>query len=297
MAATAALVPVLCFVFAFVFTTSAPAGNSVAEAAALLGELMLWALARHAILERQRALVEARGEGARLRLCLDDVGGDRRGHGRIAGRRLSPWRCPGRCRLPANPRASHGRRPSLSTTVVDPVDSLASLRRYDPSAPPKTFFTVQVFEGPWSGYLPVADLDDYDGDSWSFSATFRPTGGRVPSPADGADQTGERGRPALHAPALVRAAVPPGARPPGAGKWVVGLTTDATTGMLAASPALPASYTVLSRVGPGYAGPDQADNADRVRGTLCPVAIRPRTRTCRPVRTEISPRACAFRPT
>ena len=250
-AATAALVPVLCFVFAFVFTTSAPAGNSVAEAAALLGELMLWALARHAILERRRALVEAGGEGARLRSASMTWAAAGAAMAVLLAAALT-LAVPGALSLAGKPKAVSRPTPVLSTTVVDPVDSLASLRRYDPSAPPKTFFTVEV-EGPWSGYLPVADLDEYDGDSWSFTATFRPTGGRVPSPADGADQPGDEvvqhytllrsfGLPFL--PALDRPVQVNG----------LSVSADATTGMLAASPALPASYTVLSRVASGTLG-------------------------------------------
>jgi hypothetical protein len=70
----------------------------------------------------------------------------------------------------------------LLGTVVDPLDALASLRDSDPRAQPVTLFTVQV-DKTWSGYMSLAALDNYDGDIWTFSATFRPTGGRVPSAA------------------------------------------------------------------------------------------------------------------
>ena len=249
--ATAALVPVLCFVFAFVFTTSAPVGSSVAEAAALLGELMLWALARHAILERQRALIEARADGARSRSASMTWAATGAAMAVLLAAVLT-LAVPGALSFAGKPKSVSRPTPVVSTTVVDPVDSLASLRRYDPSAPPKTYFTVQVFQ-PWSGYLPVADLDNYDGDSWSFSATFHPTGGRVPSPAVGADQTGSE---VVQRYTLVRSFglpfLPALDRP----VQVSGLPvdTDATTGMLAASPSLPASYAVLSRVAPGTLG-------------------------------------------
>lgn len=249
--ATAALVPVLCFVFAFVFTTSAPVGSSVAEAAALLGELMLWALARHAILERQRALIEARGDGAHSRSASMTWAATGAAMAVLLAAVLT-LAVPGALSFAGKPKSVSRPTPVVSTTVVDPVDSLASLRRYDPNAPPKTYFTVQVFE-PWSGYLPVADLDNYDGDSWSFSATFHPTGGRIPSPAVGADQTGSE---VVQRYTLVRSFglpfLPALDRP----IQVSGLPvdTDATTGMLAASPSLPVSYAVVSRVAPGTLG-------------------------------------------
>jgi hypothetical protein len=264
--ATAALVPVLCFVFAFVFTTSAPVGSSVAEAAALLGELMLWALARHAILERQRALVEARGDGSHSRSASIAWAAAGAAMAVLLAAALT-LAVPGALSFAGKPKTVSRPTPVVSTTVVDPVDSLASLRRYDPSAPPKTFFTAQVFE-PWSGYLPVADLNNYDGDSWSFSATFRPTGGRVPSPAVGAAQGGDQvvqhytllrsfGLPFL--PALDRP-VQVGGLP---------VDADAITGMLAASPSLPASYTVVSRVAPETLG-QVNPNTPIASGSLVP---------------------------
>ena len=62
----------------------------------------------------------------------------------------------------------------LSSTVVDPLDTLASLRRSDPGGPPQKLFSVDV-EGAWSGYMSMAVLNNYDGDIWTSSATFRPS--------------------------------------------------------------------------------------------------------------------------
>ena len=66
-AAAGVMVPLLYFVFAFVATTSAPAGEGVAASVSLLGALMLCALARQAVLERERALVQARSAGQHSR--------------------------------------------------------------------------------------------------------------------------------------------------------------------------------------------------------------------------------------
>ncbi len=247
--ATAALVPVLCFVFAFVFTTSAPAGNSVAEAAALLGELMLWALARHAILERQRALVEARGEGSQSRHSAS-VGWAAAGAAMaVLLAAALTLAVPGALSFAGKPKTVSRATPVNSSVVVDPVDALASVRNSDPTAPPTTLFVVNVSQ-PWSGYLPVAELDNYNGDSWSFSTTFQPTGGRVPTSGPAANVTGED---VVQRFTLLRSFglpfLPAQDRP----VQVSGLAVDAdaTTGMLAASPTLPATYAVMSQVPPG----------------------------------------------
>jgi hypothetical protein len=244
-AATAALVPVLCFVFAFVLTTSAPVGDSVPEAAALLGDLMMWALVRHAIMERQRALVEAQVEGPRPRLSASLNRGAVGAALAVVLAAVLAVVVPGTISVAGKAKTVSRAAPVISNVVVDPVDALASLRRYDPSAPAQTLFTVDV-SGTWSGYLPVAELNNYDGNSWSFSATFQPTGGRVPLPAAGAEVSGVQvvqryellrsiGLPFL--PALDRAVQVSG----------MSVDADATTGMLVASPKLPASYVVVSR--------------------------------------------------
>lgn len=250
--ATAALVPVLCFSFAFVLTTSAPAGNSVAEAAALLGELMLWALARHAILERQRALVQAKADGSHSGRSGSVAWAATGAALAVLLAAALTLAVPGALSVSGKPKAVSRATPVQSNVVVDPVDALASLRTTDPGAPPKTLFDVQVLE-PWSGYLPVAALDDYDGASWSFTATFQPTGGRVPATGEDAHVAGEDLEQRY---TLVRSFglpfLPAEDRP----VQVSGLPVDAdaTTGMLAASPALPATYTVISEVPPGTLG-------------------------------------------
>jgi hypothetical protein len=80
------------------------------------------------------------------------------------------------------------RRPEVLTlSLVDPVDVLAALREDDPSRPPVTLFRVHT-DAATSGYAALAYLDDYDGNTWSLSSTFIPTGGRIPASASvGAD--------------------------------------------------------------------------------------------------------------
>jgi hypothetical protein len=139
----------------------------------------------------------------------------------------------------------------LSGLVVDPLDALASLRSSRPHAKARALFEVQV-QKRWSGYIPLATLDQYDGDTWTFSTTFRPTGGRVPAPATLAASE-PQAQPLLQRYTLETAiGLPflPGMDRP---EQVDGLAVDAdtSTGMLVASPALPASYSVVSLVPPG----------------------------------------------
>ncbi|MGA3220644.1 MAG: transglutaminaseTgpA domain-containing protein [Acidimicrobiales bacterium] len=248
-------VPVAYFALAFVATTSGPAGGTVPEGAALLGVLVVCALARQGLIE---------AEAAR-------AGTGRSATGQEPARRRSSWRRAaagavmaaalvvslgaGIGSVPAlASRPTTVSRPTqlLSGMVVDPLDTLAALRRSGSQA--RDLFDVQVQKA-WSGYIPVAALDEYDGDTWSFSATFRPTGGRVPSPATLVASEpeaqplvqrytleGSTGLPFL--PALDRP------------EQVDGLAVDAdsSTGMLAALPAIPASYSVVSLVPPGTIG-------------------------------------------
>ena len=251
-------VPVVFFVLAFAATTSAPAGPTIAEGAGLFGALVVGALARQGLIDAQVAHAEAGvagvagGEGPSARRAGRRYGSLRRAVSGIAMAALlvaalaiGVSRVPG---LVNKPAALTRSTKLLSATVVDPLDALASLRSSDPAAPPRLLFKVQV-ERPWSGYLSLAVLDNYDGDIWTSSATFRPTGGRVPSsatasPNEPASQivlqryTLQRPTGLPFLPAMDRPVEVDG----------LSVDADASTGMLAASPSLPASYSVLSRV-------------------------------------------------
>jgi transglutaminase-like putative cysteine protease len=248
-AAAGLMVPLLYFVFAFVATTSAPVGAGVAASVSLLGALMLCALARQAVLDRERALVQARTD-------------DQHSRRTATLRRAALFTAmaavlaadfaaavPGALSVGGKPATVSRSTPLVSGVVVDPLDALASLRDSEPSAPPLLLFKADVQQS-WNGYMTLAALDDYDGDVWSFSATFRPTGGRVPEPTSGPTSGGER----LVQHYLIERPVglpflPAADRP----VQVDGLPVDVdqTTGMLAASPLLPATYTVVSQVPAG----------------------------------------------
>jgi transglutaminase-like putative cysteine protease len=86
-------------------------------------------------------------------------------------------------------RTLERRPPTVDPVATSPVDVMAAMRDDNPLAPATPLLTVRSTGG-WDGYLPVAVLDTYDGDTWSFDATFRPTGGRVPSPPVGEPPAG-----------------------------------------------------------------------------------------------------------
>jgi len=248
-------VPVLFFVLAFAATTSAPAGPTIAEGAGLFGALVVGALARQGLIDAQVEHAWAGGTGGEGSLASRP----RRRHislrravsGTAMAALLVAVLAIGVSSVPtlANKPAAITRSTELlSATVVDPLDALASLRSSAPAARPRALFTVQV-DRPWSGYMSLAVLNDYDGDIWTSSATFRPTGGRVPtsttaSSSEPASQVVRQlytlqhpiGLPFL--PVLDRPVQVDG----------LSVDADASTGMLAASPSLPASYSVLSRV-------------------------------------------------
>ena len=78
----------------------------------------------------------------------------------------------------------------LATGVVnDPLDAMAGLRDDNPNAPARTVRPGADRAASSNGYLAMAVLDDYDGGTWSFDTTFKPTGGRVPGPNGSAAAT------------------------------------------------------------------------------------------------------------
>ncbi|MGH9107528.1 MAG: DUF3488 and transglutaminase-like domain-containing protein [Acidimicrobiales bacterium] len=293
-------IPLACFALAFAATTSAPPGRTAAEGAALLGAVVVAALARQGLLDNEVAQA-----GAAHHRAGAAGGGERRpfggtGEGRPGGstepekparlvaterpfyRRSSLSRAlaaalaaaalavalgfgvPAWPALASRPATLSRTTQLLSGTVVDPVSAIASLRSSSPGRRAVRLFSVQV-ERPWTGYITVAALDDYDGDTWSFSSTFEPTGGRVPgAPAAGQADPGEAGtRQVTQSYQLERPLglpfLPALDRP----VQVDGVATDAdgATGMLAADTALPVSYTVVSRVPEGTAAELSPSNA------------------------------------
>ena len=168
---------VVAFVVAYAATASGPKQDDVA-APLLLGVLALVALASRLV--RGAVAPEA------------DVG-----EVSAAGARRTTWRpglvaagcvaviaavlatvIPSLPALSSRPASLNRTPPLTASNIVDPVDSLAYLRDYTPEHP---VLTVDI-DQPSTGYLAMAVLDQYDGSTWSFDTTFRPTGGRIPEP-------------------------------------------------------------------------------------------------------------------
>jgi hypothetical protein len=81
---------------------------------------------------------------------------------------------------PATPQ----RVPSIdSSAPVNPVSFVAGLRPANPQARGTDLFTVTT-SGTTPGYFSLANVDRYDGSGWSFSRTFRPSGGVLPGDVD-----------------------------------------------------------------------------------------------------------------
>ena len=255
-------VPVIYFTFAFVATTSGPPGGAFTEGTALLGALVVCALARQGLIDAETARAEAdrHGAGGPVRRGSS---GRRAAAGAVMAAGLVLAMAAGISSVPAlAAKPATVSRPTqlVSGMVVDPLDALATLRGSNPRAAARALFSVQV-RSRWSGYIPLAVLDQYDGDTWTFSAVFRPTGGRVPSPATLVTSEPQV-QPLLQRYTLESSIglpfLPAMDRP----EQVDGLAVDAdtATGMLAASAALPVSYSVVSRVPPGtIAGLSSAD--------------------------------------
>jgi hypothetical protein len=98
-----------------------------------------------------------------------------------------------------------------------------------------------------NGYLAAVILDNYDGGTWTFDATLRPTGGRIPTPAGPAGRVGVQpvGQQNVLVGQLPAPFLPVLDRP----VRVAGLPIEAdeATGMLMTQhPAIRASYSVVS---------------------------------------------------
>jgi hypothetical protein len=66
---------------------------------------------------------------------------------------------------------------------LTPVSFVAGLRPSDPKSKGKVLFRVTT-DRTSSSYISLATVDFYDGDGWSFSRTFRPSGGVIPVDTD-----------------------------------------------------------------------------------------------------------------
>ncbi len=250
--AAAPLVPVLGYVIAFAATSGAPGGD-MWSGAALLAAVAAMALVGHAITSRPEpspdAQLAARPAGRRPAAPLRRAGvGALLGAVVVAGVTFGIAHV---ARLAGRP-AALDRRPAVTSSLVeDPVDAIGSLRDSNPKAPPRALFSVTTSRAS-TGYLGVADLGTYNGDTWSFDTTFRPSGGRVPSaPAGRPGAAGATGAPKVHQTYELLhpyglPLVPMLDRP----RQVSGLAVDAdtATGMVvpARAPHYPSGYSVVS---------------------------------------------------
>ena len=74
---------------------------------------------------------------------------------------------------------------------LTPLAFVSSLRPTQGTDPGRNLFTVRV-GGTAPSYVPIADVDYYSGDGWSFQRTFRPSGGVVPNETDPSLRTAQR---------------------------------------------------------------------------------------------------------
>lgn len=168
--------------------------------------------------------------------------------------------------LGRRPVAVHRRPPTVVPVITDPLGVMEQVRDGAPHHAPVTELTASL-AAPSDGYLAMADLDVYDGDEWQFTATFQPTGGRVPA-GDLAGVVGTglvrqdvrlNGAPPLPLlPALDRPTSVSG----------VDVDTDGVTGMLLPqSRTGPVGYRVVSRSPlDGLAALPPADGLDTAAG-------------------------------
>jgi len=181
MAAVGLGLPLACFVIAYAVSASRPVGDEIG-APVLLVTLVAVALLRHVMTAagtRQAIVGRSIEADARPPTWRPGVAAGGLALAVAVGLAVAVPTLPAMSRKPASLNRA---TPLVTAAVVDPVDALAALRDGDPLAPAKVVMQVDTNQ-PSTGYLGMAVLDDYDGAVWSFDATFRPTGGRVPAPA------------------------------------------------------------------------------------------------------------------
>jgi hypothetical protein len=249
LAATGLALPVGCFVLAYAVGAARPGPDQIAA------PLLLITLAAVALLRHLAA--RARTPQAVVGHAIDGEG--RRSWWRPAVSGLAAVvvvavalavAAPSVPHLSGRPTALNRPPPIVTAELVDPLDAMAAFRDDDPLAPAHTVLRIET-AGPSSGYLATVILDDYDGGVWSFNATLRPSGGRIPAPAGAMNKAapsirrmsvGQRAAvvaplPEPFLPVLDRPVAVTGPQ----------IEADATTGMLMPDRAAkPLSYAVVS---------------------------------------------------
>jgi hypothetical protein len=182
LAGVGLVLPLGCYLVAYAVTTSRP-NHGVLVACLLLVTVTLIAILRHGA---RLAATKPASVGAALEA-------DARPHNWRGGLMAAAVAAvvavvlavtlPSATGLSSKRAASLDRVAPLDTSaMLDPVDALAALRDGNPHGRPVEQLRV-VTNRPSDGYLAMAILDDYDGALWSFSTTFKPTGGRIPAEA------------------------------------------------------------------------------------------------------------------
>jgi hypothetical protein len=277
LAAVGLAIPVVAFVVGYAVSASRPGQDEIA-APLLLVTLVAIALLRHLV-----------GVFAAPQAVAGSSAGAEAGP--------SPWRAglvggavavviavvfavavPSAPRMSGRPASLNRTAPVTTAVVTDPVGAMASLRDGTPRGVTRTVMHVHTAEES-NGYLAAVILDEYDGGLWSFDATFRPTGGRVPSPSAGATASASAaGVDSVHQDASLLAPLPVPFLPAlNRAIDVTGLEVgvDAATGMLLPSNSVshPASYSVLSRTPlPTLATVSPADGIGAAPGQVLPAA-------------------------
>lgn len=175
------------------------------------------------------------------------------------------------------PAGVHRQPPTINLAINDPVDAMAQLRDVGTAKGPVNELSVRT-SAPSTGYIGLADLDAYDGGQWRFSATFQPSGGRIPAGDElgrsamattvtqRIDVTGALPVPLM--PALDRPLQVTGA----------GTDADAITGMLLPQASGPEDYTVVSSAPTvTLSGVPPADGLDLAAGLPADLVIPPNT--------------------
>jgi len=85
----------------------------------------------------------------------------------FAGRPVTPARVP----------------PLAQSQPLTPISFVSSLRPNDPRTTGVALFAVST-DRPTTNYVALASVDYYDGESWTFNRTFRPSGGVLPADTD-----------------------------------------------------------------------------------------------------------------
>jgi hypothetical protein len=166
--------PVALFVVGQAAVAGAP-GQDAGSAAGLLALLALGAAARRAMVDtgpgivvqatpRSRRVGARRGAGVAVVVAAGVIAAG------LGAGQLSAHRPP--AVLSAKPATNVG-------LTLDPVGDAAARRTGAYGAPGATILTVAL-DGAAPPYLQTAVLGQYNGDQWSFSTSFAPTGGRIP---------------------------------------------------------------------------------------------------------------------